>query len=128
MGRWVRSLGILLATVLATVGLSAGVAQASDINSWDDVIAAVNGLGDGESTFSRLPVKSPSSRMILVPDDHATMSVSTSSISAPAGMTIVFVSRVSVPLPISILVGVVPACAMSSSRWSGSQYRMRPSS
>ena len=50
MGRWVRSLGILLATVLATVGLSAGVAQASDINSWDDVIAAVNGLGDGEST------------------------------------------------------------------------------
>lgn len=46
MGRWVRSLGILL----ATVGLSAGVAQASDINSWDDVIAAVNGLGDGEST------------------------------------------------------------------------------
>ncbi|MDP9834701.1 Cna B-type domain-containing protein [Gleimia europaea] len=49
LGRWVRSLGILLATVLATVGLSAGVAQAADVNSWDDVIAAVNGLGDGES-------------------------------------------------------------------------------
>ncbi|WP_317586738.1 Cna B-type domain-containing protein [Trueperella bernardiae] len=50
MGRWMRSLGILLATVLATVGLTGGVAQAADINSWDDVITAVNGLGDGEST------------------------------------------------------------------------------
>ncbi|WP_072341995.1 Cna B-type domain-containing protein [Actinomyces urinae] len=49
MGHWVRSLGVLLATVLATVGLSAGVAQAADVSSWDDVIAAVNGLGDGES-------------------------------------------------------------------------------
>lgn len=50
MGPWVRSFGILLATVLATVGLSGGVAQAADITSWDDVIATVNGLGDGEST------------------------------------------------------------------------------
>ena len=46
---WVRSVGILLATVLA-VGLSGGVAQAAGISSWDDVIATVNGLGDGGST------------------------------------------------------------------------------
>ncbi len=50
MGPWVRSFGILLATVLATVGLSGGVAQAAGITSWDDIITAVEGLGDGEST------------------------------------------------------------------------------
>lgn len=50
MGNLVRSLGIMLAAVLATLGLTAGVAQASEINSWDDIIAAVDGLGDGEST------------------------------------------------------------------------------
>ena len=49
-GPWVRSFGILLATVLATVGLSGGVAQAAGITSWDDIITAVEGLGDGEST------------------------------------------------------------------------------
>lgn len=49
-GPWVRSFGILLATVLATVGLSGGVAQAAGISSWDDIITAVEGLGDGEST------------------------------------------------------------------------------
>ncbi|MDY5133689.1 Cna B-type domain-containing protein [Actinotignum urinale] len=50
MCRLVRSLGIMLAAMLATLGLSGGVAQASGISSWDDVIAAVNGLGDSEST------------------------------------------------------------------------------
>ena len=50
IARWVRSLGILLVTVLATVGMSGGVAQAAVLHSWDDIITAVDGLGDGEST------------------------------------------------------------------------------
>lgn len=48
--RWLQSLGILLATTLATVGLSGGAAQATEMSSWGDIIATVNGLGDGEST------------------------------------------------------------------------------
>lgn len=49
LGNLVRLLGIMLAAVLATLGFSGEVAQASEISSWDDVIATVDGLGAGES-------------------------------------------------------------------------------
>lgn len=47
--RWLKRLGVMLAAMMAFVGLPAGVAFAAPVNTWSELVAVVASLNAGES-------------------------------------------------------------------------------